>query len=312
MRIGIGIGLEYTKFAGQYIGILDSFPNAAVAYSLRKLRSAYAGSAVRIRRSGDNAEFDFGFDANGNFNTSSAVAFCVAGGGSQNGFIVTWYDQSGNATNASQSVAANQVQCIASGSWSNTFGTNTRASLNFDGLKFYTIGAPTALFTFTGSGSVFIPNQVRSLTASRYGAFIGQGDTTPTRNSLGLAYQDFPGTSLIYNADMFAFRSFKDSNALSINTNYLTSFKWVNWSTANSNGNSVIRVNGATRSLTLGATSALSLGANRVLLGASNETTQTANSTIYAYMPEIIIYASDQSANFTGIENNINSYYGIY
>jgi hypothetical protein len=312
MRIGIGIGVEVTKFAGQYIGVLDLYPNASAAYSLRKLRSAYAGSAVRIRRSGDNSETDIGFLSNGDFNAASATAFCVAGGGTQNGFIVTWYDQSGNGTNASQPVAANQVQCITGGAWSNTFGTNTRASLNFDGTKRLIVGSPTAVFTFTGNGSVFIPNQVRDLTASRYGAFLSQGATVQARNTLALCYQDFPNSTLIYNADEYAVRSFKDSNALSINTNYLTAWKWANWSTSNSNGNSVIRVNGVERSLTLGGLAPLSLGSDRVYIGSNNEATVNVNAILYAYMPELIVYASDQSANFTGIENNINSYYGIY
>jgi hypothetical protein len=42
--------------------LLDLYPNAAVAYSLRKLRTAYSGSAIRVRRSVDNTEQDFGFD----------------------------------------------------------------------------------------------------------------------------------------------------------------------------------------------------------------------------------------------------------
>jgi hypothetical protein len=42
--------------------LLDIYPNAAAAYSLRKLRNAYSGSAVRVRRSVDNAEQDFGFN----------------------------------------------------------------------------------------------------------------------------------------------------------------------------------------------------------------------------------------------------------
>jgi hypothetical protein len=42
--------------------LLDLYPNAAVAYSLRKLRDAYSGSAIRVRRSVDNTEQDFGFD----------------------------------------------------------------------------------------------------------------------------------------------------------------------------------------------------------------------------------------------------------
>ena len=43
--------------------ILDQLSVApAGAYSLRKLRSAYTGSAIRVRRSLDNAEADIGFD----------------------------------------------------------------------------------------------------------------------------------------------------------------------------------------------------------------------------------------------------------
>jgi hypothetical protein len=42
--------------------LYDLYPNASVAYSLRKLRNAYSGSAIRVRRSVDNTEQDFGFD----------------------------------------------------------------------------------------------------------------------------------------------------------------------------------------------------------------------------------------------------------
>lgn len=44
--------------------LLDTYPNASVAYSLRKLRSDYTGSAIRVRRSVDNAEQDIAFVAN--------------------------------------------------------------------------------------------------------------------------------------------------------------------------------------------------------------------------------------------------------
>jgi hypothetical protein len=42
--------------------LLDTYPNAAVAYSLRKLRTAYTGAAIRVRRAIDNAEQDIGFN----------------------------------------------------------------------------------------------------------------------------------------------------------------------------------------------------------------------------------------------------------
>lgn len=90
--------------------LLDTYPNAAVAYSLRKLRTAYSGSAIRVRRSVDNAEQDIAFSGN-DLDTASLLTFCGAG----NGFITTWYDQSGNANNSTQATAANQAQIVSSG-----------------------------------------------------------------------------------------------------------------------------------------------------------------------------------------------------
>jgi len=41
--------------------LLDTYSSAIVAYSLRKLRTAYSGAAIRVRRSSDNTETDIGF-----------------------------------------------------------------------------------------------------------------------------------------------------------------------------------------------------------------------------------------------------------
>ena len=92
-------------------GLLDNYSGAAAAYSLRLLRTAYTGSAIRVRRSSDNTEQDIGFDGNGNLDTSALTSFC----GSGNGFVTTWYDQSGNSNNAAQTTAANQPQIVSSG-----------------------------------------------------------------------------------------------------------------------------------------------------------------------------------------------------
>jgi hypothetical protein len=54
--------------------ILDTYPNAAVAYSLRKLRTAYTGAAIRVRRSSDNAEQDINF-VSGNLDSQSLLDF---------------------------------------------------------------------------------------------------------------------------------------------------------------------------------------------------------------------------------------------
>jgi hypothetical protein len=64
-----------------------------MAYGLRLLRAAYAGSAVRIRRSSDDTEQDIGFS--GNFFDISAFSSFVGAG---SGFVTTWYNQSSTAS----------------------------------------------------------------------------------------------------------------------------------------------------------------------------------------------------------------------
>ena len=91
--------------------LLDSYSGASAAYSLRKLKSSYTGSAIRVRRSSDNTEMNIGFDSNGNLDTYSLSAFVGTG----NGFVSIWYDQSGSY-NLIQTTAANQPSIILSGS----------------------------------------------------------------------------------------------------------------------------------------------------------------------------------------------------
>jgi len=90
--------------------LLDTYPSATVAYSLRKLRTAYAGSAIRVRRSSDNTEQDIGFVGNV-LDTASLLTFC----GVSNGFITRWYDQSTNANDATTTTFSLQCQVVISG-----------------------------------------------------------------------------------------------------------------------------------------------------------------------------------------------------
>ena len=41
--------------------LLDTYSGAAVAYSLRKIKSTYNGYAIRVRRASDNTSQDIGF-----------------------------------------------------------------------------------------------------------------------------------------------------------------------------------------------------------------------------------------------------------
>jgi hypothetical protein len=61
--MALGLGSIISLFPGsRFPPLLDQLGVAsAAAYSLRRLRAAYTGSATRVRRSSDNAELDFGF-----------------------------------------------------------------------------------------------------------------------------------------------------------------------------------------------------------------------------------------------------------
>jgi hypothetical protein len=79
--------------------------SAGAGYGLRKIKSSYGGPCCNIRRSSDNATQDIGF-AGTDFDVAGFSAF--VGGG--NGFVTSWYDQSGNGRHAVQGTAANQPQ----------------------------------------------------------------------------------------------------------------------------------------------------------------------------------------------------------
>lgn len=93
---------------------LDTVTTAVLAFSVaRKLRTAYAGSAIRVRRSSDNAEQDIGFDGSGNLDESALTAFT----GANDGFVVKVYEQSGHASavDFGNATAATQPQIVAAG-----------------------------------------------------------------------------------------------------------------------------------------------------------------------------------------------------
>ena len=70
--------------------LLDSY-TGAVGFSLRKIRTAYTGDCIRVRRESDNAEQDIGFSGN-DLDTAAIETFCSG----TTGYVTTWYDQVGS------------------------------------------------------------------------------------------------------------------------------------------------------------------------------------------------------------------------
>jgi hypothetical protein len=83
----------------------------AIFSAARKLRADYSGPCMQVRRSSDSTLEDIGFTAEGLLDESALLDFV----GSGNGFIRTWYDQSGNGRNATQSVNSSQPRIVSSG-----------------------------------------------------------------------------------------------------------------------------------------------------------------------------------------------------
>jgi len=71
---------------------LDTYTNASRAWGLRKLRTAYSGNCIKVRRDSDDTEQDIGFDGI-DLDTTALNTFCSGA----NGTITRFYDQSGNA-----------------------------------------------------------------------------------------------------------------------------------------------------------------------------------------------------------------------
>jgi len=90
---------------------LDTVPGARAAYSLRRTRSGYSGAAVRLRRASDNSLWNIGFTPWGHLNQSQMAVIL----GSSNGFVETWYDQSGNGLNAANATTSQQPQLASAG-----------------------------------------------------------------------------------------------------------------------------------------------------------------------------------------------------
>jgi hypothetical protein len=124
-QLGIIGSQEVTDFL-----LLDFYPNAAAAYSLRKLTNAYTGSAIRVRRAvGSPSEKDIGF-VNNQLDISDLQSFCSG----TDGFVTTWYDQSGNGRDATQTTAINQPQIVSIGG---VILENGKPAVDFDGSNDY-------------------------------------------------------------------------------------------------------------------------------------------------------------------------------
>ena len=193
-KIYIGSTEVWTSFTG----LLDTYTGAAAAYSLRLLRTAYTGDAIEVRRASDNATQDIGF-VNNELDVTSLESFCSG----TNGFVTTWYDQSGNGNDATQSTASAQPQIVSSGSVILENGKPVLQALSNGFLSIALAVENIRLYGFYVFNYISSQNSVLFSSGNDYAGLVIPGNTgsilaRATNNNF---YKNSTSISPIYNRD---------------------------------------------------------------------------------------------------------------
>jgi hypothetical protein len=258
-------------------GLLDEFTGAAAAYSLRDLTFLRGGPVVRVRRSSDNTEQDFTAPQ---VTDGTLTTFCGAG----NGFVRTWYDQSGNGRHATQASTANQPQIVSSGA------LVTRNS------------KPTLLMS---SSELFINSPL--ITSQVFSIFTV---TSSSNTSAGLreiisAWTSPGGNHIFLGTDGSVVR-FTDrvTNAGSYGaTNTLKALDAYSRSSANNVFVNNSQISSGSAFTGLVTSTNWYIGVQGTFVGKEYWE---------GNISEAIVYPSDQFDNRSGISSNINAHYAIY
>mgnify|MGYP003132411304 CR=1 FL=1 len=278
-------------------GLLSTYTGAAAAYSVRQLANT-AIKCMRVRRDNDDAEQDFGFDANGDLDTAAIATFVGSG---NNGYVSKWYDQGGNQNDAAQSTNGSQPQ-IYNGSAVIT--ENGKPAIDFDGTndlpmstQFLTAPAtdpekhlvcvlsPTRRyspsynirqpydFSQTSSGNAYVGMTIREAAG-------GVRTFVVTDNPGGAKEQSSADTTQLQN---LVSHSMDLTSGARVHNAYL-------------NG-----------SLMTGTADGYNSGSGNQISNAYSFVRDYTGS-----MQEIIFWNADQSSNRSGIETDINNYFSIY
>ena len=281
--------------------LLDLQADADIAFSLRKLRSAYNGPAIQVTRSSDNTTKDIGFVNDYSLDIEDLLDFV----GASNGSVSIWYDQSGNGFNVSEGTVANQPLIVESGVLVERAGlpalrfiranvsriSRTTASdilRNSSGIGYFNVSECTGLSTNnhtivnvrqsnTGTRASMSMRQTATNTGIAFGgrrvntdAFnsVGAGNVFTNNRVIGATVGDYVAQ------DMFLYQN---GNAFGQNLSFATS------------GNT-----GDTQ--------------QQLYIGNFNLSTDLYD----GYISEVLLWPTNKSSVRTQIENNINAYYQVY
>ena len=243
-------------------------------YGLALLNSDYSGNCVTVRRVSDNATQDIGFDGQ-DLDIAALESFCSG----TDGFVTTWFDQSGNGKNATQTTASSQPKIVSAGS---VILENSKPAVSFDGVD------DTLQYDFS-------PDETQPFTLFHVRRYRDVSST-----SLGIGIDSLQGAGYADTAIFGQFRAFYGTYLVNGSSNTNQGLWYTLGNGANSeiglDSNTAITGNAGTGGLKL-----LSIGSAAGILFFAQINTQS-----------VIIYTNNQSSNRTGIETALNDYYNIF
>tara|TARA_R110002167_G_scaffold249109_1_gene455215 strand:- start:306 stop:1226 length:921 start_codon:yes stop_codon:yes gene_type:complete len=281
--IGSIISIDKPATGGSLL--LDTYTGAAAGHSLRRLSSTYTGSAIKVQDNVGGSTLDVGFDSNGELDTSAIAAY----GGSNDVFVETWYDQSGNGDNAVQATSANRPK-IYDGATGAVTLENGKPAISFDGTNdYFLISYPNL-----DQGDITISTVCATNNISSAAMQFVLGGTNTNR-----IWHYSPGA----NNDRFYYGS---RSPIVYTTNDTNQNLFSVTAGTTSNGFRVFK-NTVEFPISLALTTG-SLDTTQMRIGAYINNGITWEGT----MQEFIVYPIDETNNLTGIETNINDFYVIY
>jgi hypothetical protein len=235
-------------------------------------QAAYTGLGTSVTAWEDTIGSNDGTEANGAAYTGQPF----------DGFVSTWYDQSGNGNDATQPTTTEQPKIVNAGAL--VTDSNGRASVQFDG----GVGDDDGLLATIGA----IAQPFTAFSVSEVFALSHSGGIWGTTSPAVIDFYRNTGKHAI-NAGASV-----ENGAYSINTSYVK--------TSIFNGaSSSIAINGSN---TTGLAAGSGAIADSIYIGRYS----VSGTTLDGIVSELIIYSEDKLSDRVGIETIMNNYYGAF
>jgi hypothetical protein len=264
-----------------------------------------------VRRSSDSTEQDIGFASNSLLDSAAILSFVGAG----DGFVTTWYDQTGNGHNVAQATTTAQPLIVSAGS---LLLRGMRPAVRFDGINDCLVSSVNNPFTFTGGLSIAACSYKNATAFKAYETIFSAGTTgsSPSNQARCLALS-FGNDALNNNprptisTDVWSPSGIQFDGTVSADQRSIVSLHVSNWSSHRAGGLSGLARNGSLLlTKNYGTTPPAGLNTNGIKIGVFDQI--LASSFFAGDLQEVIAYASDQFPNQLGIDANINAFYGVY